>query len=86
MSNDQVGDEVSFSTRWTVVDFQNFFVVVMSSLYVEVFTSLRVVLLPLLGRLGHLPRTLRNPRGWDVLDVYEPTGPYWEITFRQRMC
>jgi hypothetical protein len=24
-------------------------------------------------------------RVWDVLDTNEPTGPHWEITFRQRM-
>src|ERR1017187_3045648 len=24
-------------------------------------------------------------RVWDVLDRNEPTGPHWEITFRQRM-
>lgn len=28
-------------------------------------------------------RSLR--RVWDVLDVNEPTGPHWEITFRKRM-
>lgn len=32
----------------------------------------------------HLPvRSLR--RVWDVLDGNEPTGPHWEVTFRQRM-
>jgi hypothetical protein len=24
-------------------------------------------------------------RVWDVLDANEPTGPHWEITFRQRL-
>ena len=24
-------------------------------------------------------------RVWDVLDRNEPTGPYWEITFRERV-
>jgi hypothetical protein len=24
-------------------------------------------------------------RVWDVLDANEPSGPYWEITFRKRM-
>lgn len=28
-------------------------------------------------------RSLR--RVWDVLDVNEPTGPHWEITFRRRL-
>jgi hypothetical protein len=28
-------------------------------------------------------RSLR--RVWDVLDVNEPTGPYWEIVFSKRM-
>jgi len=25
-------------------------------------------------------------RIWPVLDRYEPTGPYWEIVFRERLC
>jgi hypothetical protein len=25
-------------------------------------------------------------RVWDVLDANEPTGPYWEVTFRRRMA
>lgn len=25
-------------------------------------------------------------RVWNVLDRNEPTGPHWEITFRERLC
>jgi hypothetical protein len=25
-------------------------------------------------------------RVWDVLDRNDPTGPYWEVTFRERPC
>ncbi len=25
-------------------------------------------------------------RVWDVLDKNEPTGPHWEITFREMLC
>ena len=25
-------------------------------------------------------------RVWDVLDSNEPTGPHWEITFREQVC
>jgi hypothetical protein len=25
-------------------------------------------------------------RVWHVLDTNEPTGPHWEITFRERLC
>ncbi len=34
--------------------------------------------------LGLKPRELR--RVWDVLHANEPTGPYWEITFREPLC
>jgi len=30
------------------------------------------------------PEELR--RVWDVLDRNDPTGPYWEITFREKPC
>jgi sugar phosphate isomerase/epimerase len=25
-------------------------------------------------------------RAWNVLDANEPTGPHWEITFREKIC
>jgi hypothetical protein len=25
-------------------------------------------------------------RAWNILDTNEPTGPHWEITFRERLC
>ena len=25
-------------------------------------------------------------RAWNVLDTNEPTGPHWELTFRERLC
>jgi hypothetical protein len=25
-------------------------------------------------------------RVWDVLDSHDPTGPYWEVTFREAPC
>jgi hypothetical protein len=28
----------------------------------------------------------RRRRVWDVLDTNEPTGPHWEITFKERLC
>jgi hypothetical protein len=35
--------------------------------------------------LDHKLPVLSLRRVWDVLDVNEPTGPHWEITFRKRM-
>jgi hypothetical protein len=34
--------------------------------------------------LGLKPTDLK--RVWYVLDRNDPTGPYWEITFREKLC
>ena len=35
--------------------------------------------------LAHGLPVLSLRRVWDILDVNEPTGPHWELTFRRRM-
>lgn len=36
--------------------------------------------------LAHSLPIAQLRRAWNVLDSNEPTGPHWEITFRERLC
>jgi hypothetical protein len=36
--------------------------------------------------LAHGLPIVQLRRTWTVLDANEPTGPHWEITFRERLC
>ena len=36
--------------------------------------------------LAHGLPTAQLRRAWNVLDAHEPTGPHWELTFRERPC
>ena len=40
---------------------------------------------PSLSVLAYGLPVLSLRRVWDILEINEPTGPHWEVTFRRRM-